>query len=62
MVATDGSLRLRSKKEEGETMGAGVAWHQKDRERENPQTDDGSWDTKGGREKPASRMKMVHKM
>ena len=28
MVATDGSLRLRSKKEEGETMGAGVVWQQ----------------------------------
>jgi hypothetical protein len=26
MVATDGSLRLRRKKEEVETMGAGVAW------------------------------------
>ena len=25
MVGTDGSLRLRRKKEEGETMGAGVA-------------------------------------
>jgi hypothetical protein len=39
MVATDGSLRLRRKKEEGETMGAGVAWHQEadmHRERENP--------------------------
>ena len=28
MVTTNGSLRLRRKKEEGETMGAGVAWHQ----------------------------------
>jgi hypothetical protein len=39
MVATDGSLRLRRKKEEGETMGAGVAWHQDadmHREREIP--------------------------
>jgi hypothetical protein len=39
MVATDGSLRLRRKKEEGETMGSGVAWHQdadRHRERENP--------------------------
>jgi hypothetical protein len=39
MVATDGSLRLRRKKEEGETMGAGVAWQQEaniHRERENP--------------------------
>jgi hypothetical protein len=28
IVATDGSLRLRRKQEEGETMGAGVAWQQ----------------------------------
>ena len=39
MVATDGSWRLHRKKEEGETIGAGVAWHQEadtHRERENP--------------------------
>jgi hypothetical protein len=39
IVATDGSLRLPRKNEEGETMGAGVAWHQDadmQRERENP--------------------------
>jgi ribonuclease HI len=39
MVATDGSLRLPRKNEEGETMGAGVAWQQEadmHRERKNP--------------------------
>ncbi len=28
MVATDGLLRLLWKKEEGETLGEGVVWHQ----------------------------------
>jgi hypothetical protein len=39
MVATDGLLRLLWKKEEGETLGEGVVWHQEadmPTERENP--------------------------
>ena len=30
VVATDGSLRLRRRDKEGETMGAGVVWHRGD--------------------------------
>ena len=58
MVATDGPLRLRRKKEEGETMGAGVAWHQEaDMQRErgkSPRRERDPWDTKGERDKPAT--------
>ena len=38
MIATDGSLRLRTREKERETMGAGVAWQQEaaeQRERDN---------------------------
>ena len=58
MVATDGPLRLRRKKEEGETMGAGVAWHQEaDMHREvgkSPRRKRDQWDTKGGKGKSAT--------
>ena len=56
MVATDGLLRLLWKKEEGETLGEGVVWHQEadmPTERENPPDGKGTHGTP--REKGTSR-------
>jgi ribonuclease HI len=51
IVATDGSLRLRRKQEEGETMGAGVAWQQEaEVHREGGESLDGKGDNRSSKE------------
>jgi len=51
IVATDGSLRLRRKQEEGKTMGAGVAWQQEEEvHREGGNSPDGKGDNRTSKE------------